>query len=120
MPAILAITRDPFIVYTSNIFAILGLRSMYFMLSAAVERFKYLKYGLSAVLVLIGVKIVWNFLLYKEWKLVPYLEPHWSLIATLALLGGAIGYSWLKTRAEPAAIDQAPVATAEKTGNRVP
>jgi tellurite resistance protein TerC len=104
VPAVLAVTDDPFIVYTSNIFAILGLRSMYFMLSAAVERFQYLKYGLSLVLVLIGVKILWNFGFYKTWKdiygapLVPYLEPHWSLIATLALLGGAIGYSLWKTR----------------------
>ncbi|MBU6374264.1 MAG: TerC family protein [Alphaproteobacteria bacterium] len=97
VPAIFAVTRDPFIVYTSNIFAILGLRSMYFMLAAAVERFKYLKYGLSLVLVLIGVKIIWNFLLYKELKLVPYLEPHWSLIATIGLIGGAMLYSLWKT-----------------------
>jgi tellurite resistance protein TerC len=100
VPAIFAVTRDPFVVYTSNIFAILGLRSMYFMLSAAVERFKYLKYGLSAVLVLIGVKILWNFLLHKELKLVPYLEPHWSLVGTLTLLGAAIGYSLWKTGRE--------------------
>jgi tellurite resistance protein TerC len=104
VPAIFAVTRDPFIVYTSNIFAILGLRSMYFMLSAAVERFKYLKYGLSMVLVLIGVKIIWNFGLYKAWKeangapLVPYLEPQWSLIGTLTLIGGALLFSWWKTR----------------------
>jgi tellurite resistance protein TerC len=100
VPAIFAVTRDPFIVYTSNIFAILGLRSMYFMLADAVERFKYLKYGLSAVLVLIGVKIIWNFGLSKELKLVPYLEPQWSLLATLVLLGGAIGFSLWKTRAK--------------------
>ncbi|PKP81094.1 MAG: hypothetical protein CVT79_12510 [Alphaproteobacteria bacterium HGW-Alphaproteobacteria-18] len=100
VPAIFAVTRDPFIVYTSNIFAILGLRSMYFMLSAAVERFKYLKYGLAAVLVLIGIKIFWNFLLYKELHLVPYLEPHWSLMLTIALLGGAILFSLWKTSAE--------------------
>ena len=98
VPAIFAVTRDPFIVYTSNIFAILGLRSMYFMLAAAVERFKYLKYGLSLVLVLIGVKIIWNFLLHKELKLLPYLEPHWSLIATLTFLGGAMVYSFIKTK----------------------
>lgn len=109
VPAIFAVTQDPFIVYTSNIFAILGLRSMYFMLSAAVERFKYLKYGLSAVLVLIGIKIIWNFGLYKAWKdatgspLVPYLEPQWSLLGTLALLGGAIVYSLWKTSKEAAA-----------------
>ncbi|MBY0563131.1 MAG: TerC family protein [Hyphomonadaceae bacterium] len=98
VPAIFAVTRDPFIVYTSNIFAILGLRSMYFMLAAAVERFKYLKYGLSAVLVLIGVKIIWNFGLSKELELVPYLEPHWSLLATIGLLGGALLYSLHRTR----------------------
>lgn len=97
VPAIFAVTRDPFIVYTSNIFAILGLRSMFFMLSAAVERFKYLKYGLSMILVLIGVKIIWNFGLHKELNAVPYLEPHWSLIATLVLLGGSMGYSLWRT-----------------------
>jgi tellurite resistance protein TerC len=84
---------------------------MYFMLAEAVARFKYLKYGLSMVLVLIGVKIVWNFGLYKAWKdmtgeaLVPYLEPQWSLLATLALIGGSMLYSWMRTRdaKEPAA-----------------
>ncbi len=99
VPAIFAVTRDPFIVYTSNIFAILGLRSMYFMLAAAVERFKYLKVGLALVLVLIGCKIVWNFGLYKELHVVPYLEAHWSLIATLVLLGGSMVYSLWRTRA---------------------
>lgn len=98
VPAIFAVTRDPFIVYTSNIFAILGLRSMYFMLAAAVERFAYLKYGLSLVLVLIGVKIIWNFGLSKELGWLPYLEPHWALMATLGLIGGAIGYSLYRTR----------------------
>lgn len=100
VPAIFAVTRDPFIVYTSNIFAILGLRSMYFMLAAAVERFAYLKYGLSAVLVLIGVKIIWNFGLHKELKIVPYLEAHWSLATTITLLGGAILFSLWATRRE--------------------
>lgn len=98
VPAIFAVTRDPFIVYTSNIFAILGLRSMYFMLAAAVERFKYLKYGLSLVLVLIGAKIIWNFGLSKELGWVPYLEPHWALLMTIALIGGAMLYSLYRTR----------------------
>ncbi|ANP47980.1 TerC family protein [Candidatus Viadribacter manganicus] len=102
VPAIFAVTRDPFIVYTSNIFAILGLRSMYFMLAAAVERFKYLKYGLSLVLVLIGVKIIWNFGLSKALGWAPYLEPHWALIMTLGLLGGSIIYSLWRTRKTPA------------------
>lgn len=101
VPAIFAVTRDPFIVYTSNIFAILGLRSMYFMLAAAVERFKYLKYGLSLVLVLIGAKIIWNFGLSKDLGWVPYLEPQWALFMTLMLLGGSISYSLWRTRGTP-------------------
>jgi tellurite resistance protein TerC len=58
IPAIFAITQDPFIVYTSNVFAILGLRSMYFLLAGVVHRFVHLKYALSAVLVFIGGKMV--------------------------------------------------------------
>jgi tellurite resistance protein TerC len=98
VPAIFAVTRDPFIVYTSNILAVLGLRSMYFMLASAAQRFVYLKLGLAAVLILIGGKIIWNFLLSKELKLVPYLEAHWSLLATLLLVGGSILISLWTTR----------------------
>ena len=58
IPAILAITRDPFIVYTSNVFAILGLRALYFALAGVMELFQHLHYGLSAILVFIGVKMV--------------------------------------------------------------
>jgi tellurite resistance protein TerC len=57
VPAIFAITTDPYIVYTSNIFAILGLRALYFALAAMVHRFHYLKYALSLVLIFIGAKI---------------------------------------------------------------
>ncbi|MFN3461664.1 MAG: TerC family protein [Oceanibaculum sp.] len=60
VPAIFAITTDPFIVYTSNIFAILGLRALYFALAAMVDRFQYLKYALSLVLIFIGSKIFYN------------------------------------------------------------
>jgi tellurite resistance protein TerC len=59
VPAIFAITDEPLVVFTSNIFAILGLRSMYFMLSGAVDRFHLLKYGLATVLVFVGLKMVW-------------------------------------------------------------
>jgi tellurite resistance protein TerC len=59
VPAIFAVTNEPFIVYTSNIFAILGLRSMYFMLAGALDRFHLLKYGLAAVLVFVGLKMSW-------------------------------------------------------------
>jgi tellurite resistance protein TerC len=58
IPAILAITRDAFIVYTSNVFAILGLRSMYFALAGMMEMFRYLHYGLSLVLVFVGAKML--------------------------------------------------------------
>lgn len=58
IPAIFAVTDDPFIVYTSNVFAILGLRSLYFLLAGVVDRFYYLKLGLSVVLVFVGIKMV--------------------------------------------------------------
>ena len=58
IPAIFAITTDPFIVLTSNIFAILGLRAMYFMLAGMADRFSLLKYGLALVLVFIGTKML--------------------------------------------------------------
>lgn len=59
VPAIFAITKEPLIVFTSNIFAILGLRSMYFMLAGVMDRFAYIKYGLASVLVFVGLKMVW-------------------------------------------------------------
>jgi tellurite resistance protein TerC len=58
IPAVLAITRDPFIVYTSNVFAILGLRSLYFALAGMMEAFHYLHYGLATVLVFVGAKML--------------------------------------------------------------
>jgi tellurite resistance protein TerC len=58
IPAIFAVTREPFLVYTANVFAILGLRSMYFLLAGVVDRFVYLKYGLAAVLVFVGAKMM--------------------------------------------------------------
>jgi len=59
VPAIFALTREPMIVFTSNVFAILGLRSLYFLLAGAVERFALLKYGLALVLIFVGLKMVW-------------------------------------------------------------
>jgi tellurite resistance protein TerC len=59
VPAIFALTREPLIVFTSNVFAILGLRSMYFMLAGSIDKFHLLKYGLSVVLIFVGLKMVW-------------------------------------------------------------
>src|SRR5437762_11545254 len=58
IPAIFAVTKKPFIIFTSNVFAILGLRSLYFVLEGAIKYFRFLKYGLSIVLVFIGVKML--------------------------------------------------------------
>lgn len=97
VPAILAITQDPFIVYTSNIFAILGLRALYFALSAMIDRFHYLKYALALILVLIGIKIV---LLMIGIKLPAVL----TLALTFGLLSGGVMYSLWKTKENPPAI----------------
>ncbi|MBB5020328.1 tellurite resistance protein TerC [Chitinivorax tropicus] len=95
VPAIFAITTDPFIVYTSNIFAILGLRALYFALAAIIHRFHYLKYALALVLVFIGAKIFLGDFVFGG--KVPALL---SLSVTLALLAGGILFSLWKTRNE--------------------
>jgi tellurite resistance protein TerC len=61
IPAVLAISQDPFIVYTSNVFAILGLRALYFALAGIMELFHYLHYGLAAILIFVGVKMLVSF-----------------------------------------------------------
>jgi len=93
VPAIFLITTDPFIVYTSNIFAILGLRALYFALAAMVNRFKYLKYALSVLLIFIGSKIfiAWA----MGWDKFP---PAWSLGITVAILLIGVLYSLWRTR----------------------
>ena len=95
VPAIFAITTDPFIVYTSNIFAILGLRALYFALAAMIHRFKYLKYALALVLVFIGSKI---FLVGIIGKIPPVI----SLTVTFGLIAGGVLVSMWKTRGQPA------------------
>lgn len=91
VPAIFAITTDPFIVYTSNIFAILGLRALYFALAAMIHRFTYLKYALALVLVFIGTKI---FLVGIIGKIPPVI----SLTVTFGLILGGVLFSLYKTR----------------------
>lgn len=93
IPAIFAITRDPFIVYTSNVFAILGLRALYFALAGMLHQFRYLKYGISLVLILIGVKMVVNDL-YGD-KFIP--TEH-ALIATATLIFGSVILSIIRNR----------------------
>jgi len=98
VPAIFAITTDPYIVYTSNIMAILGLRALYFALAAMVHRFHYLKYALAVLLVFIGSKIfVADFILGTD-----KFPIVWSLGATFAILGIGVGYSLWRTRGQSA------------------
>ncbi len=90
IPAIFAVTRDPFIVFTSNIFAIMGLRALYFLLADLATRFHLLKYGLALVLVFIGGKMV-----LAPWLHVPI---HWSLAVVGALIAVSVMLSLILTR----------------------
>ncbi len=93
VPAIFAITSDPYIVYTSNIFAILGLRALYFALAAIIHRFRYLKPALALILIFIGGKVFVADLM--GWEKFP---ASVSLCVTVALLAGGIALSLWKTR----------------------
>ncbi|MBM3984592.1 MAG: TerC family protein [Planctomycetes bacterium] len=90
IPAIFGITSDPFIVYTSNIFAILGLRALYFLLAGIIERFHYLKTGLALVLLYIGAKMVVG----EAFDL--HVPTLWSLLVLLVLVGGSVVLSLLR------------------------
>ena len=93
VPAVFAITTDPFIVYTSNIFAILGLRALYFALAAVLHRFAYLKQALAILLVFIGSKV---FIADAfGWMKFP---AGWSLGITFAILAAGVVWSLWKTR----------------------
>jgi tellurite resistance protein TerC len=93
VPAVFTITTDPYLVYTSNIFAILGLRALYFALAAILHRFAYLKYALSVLLIFIGSKIFVADAM--GWDKFP---PEWSLGITFAILGLGIAFSLWKTK----------------------
>jgi tellurite resistance protein TerC len=95
IPAIFAVTGDPFIVYTSNVFAILGLRSLYFLLAGVLGKFVYLKLGLSAVLVFVGVKMA----LTDVYEI----SSPVSLGVIAALLAGAVAASLIKARSSKSA-----------------
>lgn len=111
VPAIFAITTDPYIVYTSNIFAILGLRALYFALAAMIHRFHYLKYALSIVLVFIGGKIIYTQLYGK-------VDPALSLGVTVVLLTGGVVVSLIKSRNEPPTAAEAMVESSVSGDNR--
>jgi tellurite resistance protein TerC len=96
VPAIFAITTDPYVVYTSNIFAILGLRALYFALAAVLHRFAYLKQALAVLLIFIGGKIF----IADALGLAKF-PAEWSLGVTFAILAAGILYSLWRTRRSP-------------------
>ena len=106
VPAIFALTNEPFIVFTSNMFAIMGLRSMFFVLQSMVKAFAFLKYGLGLILIFVGLKMVWlNEAFGGKFPI------SWSLGIIGAILGIAIlvsiGYSrWAAGRDSPVAADR--------------
>jgi tellurite resistance protein TerC len=84
VPAIFALTREPLVVFTSNIFAILGLRNLYFLLRGAIDKFHLLKYGLGIVLIFVGLKMTW---------LNQASGGHFPIARSLAIIGGVVGGS---------------------------
>ncbi|MBK8047092.1 MAG: TerC family protein [Anaerolineales bacterium] len=115
IPAVFGITTDPFIVYTSNVFAILGLRSLYFLLAGVVDKFHYLKTGLAIILALVGAKMVTE--VASEYLMAEpiHVPIQWSLAVIFAILGGSIALSLLFPQPEPALA----VVTAEPTAEGI-
>lgn len=99
VPAIFAITTDPYIVYTSNIFAILGLRALYFALAAIIHRFGYLKQALAVLLVFIGGKVF-----VAEFLDIEKVPPVVSLGVTFVILAAGVSYSLWRTRGDQPAV----------------
>lgn len=99
IPAIFAVTRDPFIIYTSNICAVLGLRALYFLLAGIIDKFRYLKTGLSLVLIFIGLKML--------------LEPwfHMPITASLGVVGAILAAAIFASLLRPQTVDHPPMSS---------
>lgn len=95
VPAIFALTKEPLVVFTSNIFAILGLRSMYFMVSGVLDKFHMLKYGLASVLIFVGLKMTWFNKVYDG-----HFPITWSLGIIALLIGGSVALSLMFPKKE--------------------
>ena len=99
VPAVFGVTREPFVVYTSNVFAVLGLRAMFFLLAGAMDRFHVLKHGLALVLVFVGLKMVWLDHLFGG---------RFPIGVSLGIIGAVIAVSIFLSLAFPKAVDPAP------------
>jgi tellurite resistance protein TerC len=104
IPAVFGVTDDPFIVYTSNIFAVLGLRSLYFALAGTIDRFHYFRYGLAAVLAFVGLKMLLSGVLTV---------PVWVALGVVALCIGASVAASLWSPPKPAVVDNVEVGPNE-------
>ena len=113
VPAIFAITSEPFIVFTSNVFAILGLRSLFFALAGLMQLFHYLHYGLAAVLMFVGGKMLYGFFQKDVWVELPKFPVWLSLVVILATLGLAVLLSILRPPKRPHGETAAPLPEAE-------
>jgi len=109
IPAIFAVTRDPFLVFTSNIFAIMGLRSLYFVLAAVLDKFKYLKYSLVFILAFVGVKMLISHYVHI---------PSWVSLAVIvvSMLVG-VAFSWSSFK-EIRAVEKAEKTRRDTNGNK--
>jgi tellurite resistance protein TerC len=97
VPAIFGLTKEPLVVYTSNIFAILGLRNLYFLLAGAVDKFHLLKYGLGVVLIFVGVKMA---ILNDLW------DGHFPITVSLGIIVGVIAVSITLSLLFPKALEE--------------
>jgi tellurite resistance protein TerC len=98
VPAVLAITQEPFLVYTSNVFALLGLRSLYFLLGGVIERFRYLRAGLAAILVFVGARLLLSDVVHV---------PTWASLVVIAVaLAVSITVSLIRPRERAPVVDQ--------------
>ena len=95
IPAALAISTDPFIVFTSNVFAVLGLRALFFAVENIIDRFEFMRYALAIVLTFIGFKVFYNGLFEEA-----HISPALSLSITLGVLIGGFVFSWIKTKGQ--------------------
>ncbi|PCJ99206.1 MAG: hypothetical protein COA45_06365 [Zetaproteobacteria bacterium] len=99
IPAALSVTTDVFVVFTSNIFAVLGLRALFFAVEHVIERFELMKYALSAVLIFIGGKVFYN-------GMFGHISPAVSLTVTLSVLTAGVVFSLIKTRGDGTGTDE--------------
>ena len=96
VPAIFGLTSEPLVVFTSNIFAILGLRNLYFMLAGAIDKFHMLKYGLGIVLIFVGLKMT-----VLNWLFGGHFPITWSLAIIVGVIAGSIALSLLYPKPQP-------------------